>query len=255
MGTCLTVDQGNSTVGLVLWSVEGPTARVLARPAGLGAVAGSLTGAVHGAPDGRPDRVLVSSVADPARRASLQDELEQRFGAWELPDHGLGLAIRHPETCGLDRLFAARAAAALAPAGAVVVDCGTALTVDLVRDGVFEGGAIAPGPSLLVRALAEGGAQLHAVHARPGAPALGRETAEALEAGVVVGLRGAARELVGELLAGAGGGLPVLVTGGARGLLLEPTPCLPGPPVVRPDLVHEGLLVAGLPGTRLPEVP
>ena len=245
--THLTVDQGNSTVGAVAWSVEGDQARVLGRyegldtiPAGLQELAGP---------------VLLSSVADQARRATLVDALELRFGAVVVPDHGLALAIRHPETCGLDRLFATRAAAGLFPPGAVVVDCGTALTVDVVRDGTFEGGAIAPGPALLVRALAEGGAQLHTVEARPGAPALGRETREALEAGVVVGLRGAARELVLCQLAELDlPTLPVVVTGGARSLLLEPTTCLPGEVHERPDLVHEGLLLAGLQGIRLPEL-
>ncbi len=242
MDTWLTVDQGNSTVGLLLWEL-GDEARIAARPSCLDEI------------DAAPERVLLTSVAGPERRGELAGELELRFGAVETPEHGLQLAIRHPETCGLDRLFAARAAAALLPAGAVVVDCGTALTVDLVRDGTFEGGAIAPGPALLVRALAEGGAQLHAVEARPGAPALGRETGEALEAGVVVGLRGAARELVAELRQAAQADLPVVVTGGARGLLLEPEPCLGGQLLVRPDLVHEGLLAAARPGLRLAEAP
>ena len=247
MQSCLTVDQGNSTVGLLLWEPAGAgdELRVAARPSSLDAI------------PGKPERVLLSSVADPDRRVELVGELEGRFGSCEVPDHGLALAIRHPETCGLDRLFAARAAAALEPDGAIVVDCGTALTVDLVQGGVFEGGAIAPGPALLVRALSEGGAQLHVVEARPGAAALGRETAEALEAGVVVGLRGAARELVTELRAErtTGVDLPVLVTGGARALLLEPEPCLPGRVLVRPDLVHEGLIAAAFPGTPLAERP
>ncbi|MDF1797566.1 MAG: type III pantothenate kinase [Planctomycetota bacterium] len=246
--THLTVDQGNSTVGVVAWSIEGGRAQVFGRYMGLDAIPAELQELAG--------PVLLSSVADHARRSTLAEALELRFDAVVVPDHGLALAIRHPETCGLDRLFAARAAAWLFPAGAVVVDCGTAMTVDAVRVGTFEGGAIAPGPALLVRALAEGGAQLHAVEPRPGVPAIGRETRAALEAGVVVGLRGAARELVLRQLAELGlPDLPVVVTGGARSLLLEPTTCLPGEVHERPDLVHEGLLLAGLPGVLLPELP
>ena len=62
--------------------------------------------------------------------------------------------------------------------------------------GFILGGAIAPGPRLLSEALARGGARLLAVEVDANVPALGRDTAEALRAGVVFGLRGAVRELV-----------------------------------------------------------
>jgi hypothetical protein len=48
----------------------------------------------------------------------------------------------------------------------IIVDCGTAATVDMLSpSGVFLGGAILPGPALMARALAEGTSRLPAVAA------------------------------------------------------------------------------------------
>jgi type III pantothenate kinase len=162
------------------------------------------------------------------------------------PDPGLTIACREPAQVGRDRLFGARAAIEIAGGDALVVAVGTALTVDAVRaDRTFLGGAIAPGPELLARALATGTARLPLVEPRAGALALGVDTEGALRAGIAVGLRGAARELVERLIAEAG--LPkatVVVTGGARAFVLDP-PAFPGRNVlVEADLVHRGLLLA-----------
>ena len=78
------------------------------------------------------------------------------------PECGLTLELEHPETVGHDRLYAARGALECLGEPAVVVDAGTALTVDAVRPepaspgcvGRFLGGAIAPGPDALAQALA-----------------------------------------------------------------------------------------------------
>ena len=108
---------------------------------------------------------------------------------------------------------------------AVVVQVGTCLTVDAVvgprgegddAAGRFLGGAIAPGPGLLAEALERGGARLPRVEPDPEAPALGRDTPRALQAGIGVGLRGAVRELVLEVGREAGVvDAPVVLTGGA----------------------------------------
>ncbi len=67
----------------------------------------------------------------------------------------IGNAYRSPETLGLDRLAAAVGAAALYPGrNVLIVDAGTALTVDLVTaDGVFHGGCISPGLRMRLQAL------------------------------------------------------------------------------------------------------
>jgi len=142
-----------------------------------------------------------------------------------------------------------------------VVDAGTAMTVDLVVDQTFRGGAIAPGARALAGSLAERGAQLFEITPRPGVPALGRSSQAALEAGVVVGLRGAARALVTGLMATAPvGPVGLIVTGGDRELLLAPTSFTAdvqvegrelAVPLVVPLAVHLGLLCASVPGLVL----
>ena len=74
----------------------------------------------------------------------------------------VGNAYRSPATLGLDRLAAAVGAAALFPGrNVLVVDCGTARTVDFVSaDAVFRGGCISPGLRMRLCSLHEGTASL-----------------------------------------------------------------------------------------------
>jgi pantothenate kinase type III len=199
---------------------------------------------------------LVRDAADEAAHASVP------FTVRALA-HGLDLdACRHVHTIGADRLWAARGAWERAHGPALVVDAGTAVTVDalgVTADGApaFLGGAIAPGVDLLRRALGAGAARLFEVElhgTNDGAcdgtvdlahvPALGRESAQALRSGVVHGLRGAVRELARLVALEARlAGAPRFVTGGGAPWLLA------APPVIEhaehvPWLVHEGLLAA-----------
>ncbi len=98
---------------------------------------------------------------------------------------------------GVDRVCASYAAYERIEAGCIVVDFGTAVTVDLVDDdGVFLGGAILPGIGLQLRLLHENTAALP--YTKPAVPDLpyGRSTEEAIQTGVCRGVAGAVRELV-----------------------------------------------------------
>jgi len=109
--------------------------------------------------------------------------------------------VKEPAAVGLDRLAAAVAASYKKSAhrSAVVVDAGSAITIDLVSvDGEFLGGAILPGISLWSKslsintdALPETGLPLSS---RP--PVLGRSTGEAIASGLFYGSQGAVREIV-----------------------------------------------------------
>lgn len=252
----LTVDLGNTRVKAVAWRSAGPGADL--RPAArlvLETAEAQRASAWRARFDefglGTPPRIALSNVASRETGAALAQALAEAFGVRpsDPPPHGLELEIENAHTLGEDRLFAARGAAALGRS-AIVLDAGTALTVDAVvveagRPARFLGGAIAPGPSLLTQALATGAARLFRIEPRPGAAALGRHTAEALEAGVVVGFRGAAFELARRVGLEAGlATAPRLLCGGAARFLLEPEPFWPGELIERPDLVHEGLLAA-----------
>jgi type III pantothenate kinase len=128
------------------------------------------------------------------------------------------VAVDAPHRVGMDRLAAAVAANRLRPPerSAIVVDAGTAITIDAISaDGVFRGGAILPGMGLAAAALAEKTDALPCVPAIVTAPpVIGKSTEAAIQSGLFWGSCGAIRELVGRISAELGNQPLVIVTGG-----------------------------------------
>ncbi len=121
---------------------------------------------------------------------------------------------------GEDRLLNAAAAFGLFNQTCVVVDAGTALTVDLVDGaGTFHGGAILPGAATWLAALAAQTAQLPEVELQKPKEPVGHNTQEAIRSGVYYGLRGAVRELVEQYATQLGQFPLVVATGGDADLL------------------------------------
>jgi type III pantothenate kinase len=144
---------------------------------------------------------------------------------------------------GCDRLLAALAAWKRVGTACIIVDIGTAITVNVVRaDGVFAGGTIFPGPRLQARALAEGTALLPPVELPDEAPPVGRTTKDAIAGGILRGTAGAVTALVAAAREVVGPGAPVLLTGGGAPALAKrlARDCRD----VLPSLVLEGLAIA-----------
>jgi type III pantothenate kinase len=231
----LTADLGNTRCKLALFSPEGAVTARVAFASALASVA-EVEGWLASHP--RPAQGAIASVAGDATRERWEQLLAPLCEVWlGTPPHGLLNRCDEPEKVGADRLFAARGAYELARRSCLVIDAGTALTVDALRVrgapagraalpdmAEFLGGAIAPGPALLARALHDGGARLPLVAPAPGAAALGRDTRGALQAGIAVGFAGAARELARRVAeeAGLAPSDPIFLTGGARGFLATP---------------------------------
>jgi type III pantothenate kinase len=95
-----------------------------------------------------------------------------------------------PETLGKDRIAAAAGAAALFPGENVLaIDAGTALTIDFISDkGLFAGGNISPGLRMRFTSLNQQTFSLPDVELSEEVPLLGKNTREAILAGVVNGL-------------------------------------------------------------------
>lgn len=139
------------------------------------------------------------------------------------------VGVDDAKAVGVDRVCTAAAAYDKIEAGCVVVDFGTAVTVDLVDDeGVFLGGAILPGLSLQRRSLHEHAVQLPHVQIEAPSDApidipklpYGRNTVEAIQTGTARGLVGAVRNLVEGYAASLNRWPQVVATGGDLGLLL-----------------------------------
>jgi len=134
---------------------------------------------------------------------------------------GIDVQVDYPEKVGIDRLLAARAALASAKCTPViVVQAGTALTVDWVdHQGRFQGGSILPGAGLALQYLAAGTDQLPWLPADSidGLPRLpGKNTEEAIAAGVHASLVGGVGYLVERYRKEIGGKarVPVVISGG-----------------------------------------
>lgn len=99
-------------------------------------------------------------------------------------------------TLGADRVANAIAAAEFYSLPVAVIDCGTALTLEVVDEKRrFSGGAIAPGRMLLRQALAQGTAQLPEIPLTDSMPTeIGNNTADAIRFGVDAGAIGTVRE-------------------------------------------------------------
>lgn len=107
-----------------------------------------------------PDKIVVSCVADEQQWLKLVDLVQARWGIIPQrlvsPGTGNGVvnAYPQPEKLGSDRWAAIVAAHTLFDADVCVVDCGTALTIDLLlASGQHLGGAIVPGARMMQNSL------------------------------------------------------------------------------------------------------
>ncbi len=161
--------------------------------------------------------------------------------ATQLP---LRVQLEHPDRVGIDRLLDAVAAGRQKrpAAAAVIVDAGSAVTVDLVDpDGTFRGGAIFPGLRLMAQALHDYTALLPVVAIRqPRPPLPGLSTTTAIEAGVYWAAAGGIRSAA-ELLARDHPEIDFFLTGGDAALL---QPALGEGVRFWPEMTLEGLRLA-----------
>ncbi len=135
----------------------------------------------------------------------------------------LTIRVDEPRRVGIDRLLNAVAVNELRNPQrlAVIVDSGTATTVDLVTaDGAFAGGAILPGLALSAKALHEYTALLPLVSVtelgQETPDPLGRNTRSAIRSGLFWGQLGAVKELIERE---AGPDVDIFITGGGGALL------------------------------------
>jgi type III pantothenate kinase len=202
-----------------------------------------------------PGRVWAVAATHPVRRtrfvdwaASRGDRVISIDSARKVP---IGVSVDEPANVGIDRLLNVLAASVLVPPGrpAIVVDAGSAVTVDLLDEqGNFAGGTIFPGLRLMAVALREHTAQLPLVDAAgplpPGPP--GKNTDGAIRLGIVHAVAGGIDAIVRETATRCTTAPQMFLTGG------DMTPQLAGllqsrhqfRSDLRPALTLEGILRA-----------
>jgi type III pantothenate kinase len=176
----------------------------------------------------------------PARRDRLAEWLRQRGDTVHLltsPEQlPLRTALPHPEKAGIDRLLNAVAVNSRRRPGtpAVVIDAGSAVTVDFIDEqGGFQGGAILPGLRLMAQALHDYTALLPVVTVDVDAPVPAANTVDALKSGILAAALGGI-----EWLLARAPGAQVFVGGGDAELV---APRLTRPAEVWPLMTLEGV--------------
>ncbi len=170
---------------------------------------------------GTPSAVVALSVARD-RNEAFARFCEERWGITPLwrgsLREGFGVSSQYEPagSLGADRFAAVVGARARYPGRpACIVDCGTAITVDaLDARGVFRGGAILPGIAAAARALRGIAPMLVAPEGGADYGPCGRNTGDAVGAGLVLGAAGAVERIFHDQEAIVGAGALLVLTGG-----------------------------------------
>tara|TARA_R110001592_G_scaffold82446_1_gene244158 strand:- start:971 stop:1708 length:738 start_codon:yes stop_codon:yes gene_type:complete len=184
---------------------------------------GRLIDGVDGVCDlllGAVDMIRVGSVASSDLEARLramlaQSGLEYKFATSQLECAGVVNGYQDVHKMGVDRWLAMVAAFQVKRQACVVIDAGTALTIDVLNnDGLHQGGYILPGVSLVLKVLAGGTGRVRfgAEDARSIAPGL--NTDSCVHNGKWLGLVGAVRAALSEAELLIGDQYDVFITGG-----------------------------------------
>lgn len=201
------------------------------------------------------EKAVVSSVVPPLT-APVVKAVERHLGAKALVVSSevrlpFRLAVARPQQVGSDRFCAAAGAVGFKRRNAIVIDAGSAITVDVVKDGEFLGGIIAAGPSIALRALHRYAIQLPKLDLDSISSPFPRSfdsTETAMTLGATVGCVGAIRESVRYLESLVGTKARKYLTGGQAGLLATR---LPRSWHFDPDLTLKGLYVISSLNRRL----
>jgi len=183
--------------------------------------------------------VRVASVASVRRLDELRDWCRESFSVEPVvaavkKDHA-GVRVGYDEfsVLGVDRWLGMLAAHQLNPEGVLVIDCGSAITIDILRGGCHAGGYIVPGLRLMAGALFRDTDAIKVDWSDGGQTSPGRNTAQAVNHGLLL----MAASFIVEVQAREN--LPRLILTGGDATALAAVLCVEN--LVVPELVLDGL--------------
>ena len=194
------------------------------------------------------DRVIIATVV-PRALHNLQVLARKYFGgepwvAGAAPvGWGMALDVDEPQSLGADRAVTAIAAHARHPGDLIVIDFGTATTIDWIDfNGAYKGGIIAPGINLSLDALVTAAAKLPriAIEAPGDVSVIGRDTQRQMHIGIYWGYVAMIEGLVARMRAQIGRPAKVVATGGLAILFEKHMSTFDA---VEPDLTIQGLAI------------
>jgi type III pantothenate kinase len=198
--------------------------------------------AMDGIDKSRVKGAVFASVV-PGLTSVFSEMFERHFG---VPALKVGVGVKtgiriqyEPRELGPDRIAVALGALRLHKPPVIVVHLGTGTVFEAVsRDGVYLGGAIAPGIGVATEALAGHAAMLSSVELMPPKKAIGSNTTSAMQSGIMFGYVELIEGMVRRFKAEVGEDAWVVGTGGWSSLMRKLTTCF--------DHVDENLSLYGL---------
>lgn len=194
-----------------------------------------------------PQRILMSNVAGTPVEEAVREwaDIQTPQVAVEIvipsrQAHGVTNAYQDPESLGADRWAAMLAARQETTNAVCVVDCGSALTIDILdAEGKHHGGVIMPGMHMMVKSLMSE-TNLQHPNEPDRAARLGVDTGSAIHAGITVALTGAILQTLDYARSLLDCELDAIISGGNAEHLL---PVLPEGFRYEPQLVLKGLAI------------
>ena len=120
--------------------------------------------------------------------------------------------VKNKKQLGSDRI--ANAIGAKKFKNCLVLDFGTATTFDVIKNGIYEGGVIAPGVKLSIKNLSQSTALLPLINLSLNQKKFGKNTKEALNAGFVWGYEGLINNIINKIISKNKKKFKVILTGG-----------------------------------------
>jgi type III pantothenate kinase len=131
---------------------------------------------------------------------------------------GMPILMDNPHEVGADRIVNAVAAYERCGGACIVADFGTSTNYDVVSaEGEYLGGVLAPGVEISIEALAQRAARLFKVDLDPPQQVIGKNTAAALQSGVIYGFAGQVDAIVRRIREELGDEATAIATGGLAG--------------------------------------
>ena len=120
--------------------------------------------------------------------------------------------VKNKKQLGSDRI--ANAIGAKRFKNCLIIDFGTATTFDVIRNGIYEGGVIAPGVKLSMINLSKSTALLPVINLKINQKTYGKNTKDALNAGFVWGYEGLISNIINKIISKEKIKYKIILTGG-----------------------------------------
>jgi len=152
---------------------------------------------------------------------------------------GMNIKMENPREVGADRIVNAVAAIEIYGTPLIIVDFGTATTFDYIDEqGIYQGGAIAPGIGISTEALYQRAAKLPRIELVKPSHVIGKNTVSAMQSGIVFGFAGQVDAIVERMKEQSKKVPKVIATGGLAELISSESRSI--------DIVNSLLTLEGL---------